>query len=110
MAEDPRLPLLERVRFLSISASNLDEFYSVRVAGLIGQAKAGVTRPSPDGRTPAQQLAEIATRGGGLVADQQRIWTELLIQMRDAGIVLCDAGANVVIADVDKSHSSAAGS
>src|SRR5258708_2772816 len=92
-AENPRHPLLERVRFLSISASNLDEFYSVRVAGLIGQAKAGVVLPSPDGRTPAQQLAEIATRGGILVADQQRIWTELLIQMRDAGIVLCDAGA-----------------
>src|ERR1700704_2268406 len=92
-AENPRHPLLERVRFLSISASNLDEFYSTRVAGLIGQAKAGVTQPSPDGRTPAQQLAEIATRGGALVADQQRIWTELLTQMRDAGIVLCEAHA-----------------
>ena len=90
-AENPRHPLLERVRFLSISASNLDEFYSVRVAGLIGQAKAGVTHPSPDGRTPAQQLAEIAIRGGALVADQQRIWTELLGQMREAGIVLCEA-------------------
>src|SRR5476651_205501 len=67
-AENPRHPLLERVRFLSISASNLDEFYSVRVAGLIGQAKAGVTAPSPDGRTPAQQLAEIAIRGNALVA------------------------------------------
>jgi polyphosphate kinase len=90
-AENPRHPLLERVRFLSISASNLDEFYSVRVAGLIGQAKAGVTHPSPDGRTPARQLAEIAIRGGALVADQQRIWTELLGLMRDAGIVLCEA-------------------
>jgi len=90
-AENPRHPLLERVRFLSISASNLDEFYSVRVAGLIGQAKAGVTQPSPDGRTPAQQLAEIGIRGGALVADQQRVWTELLDQMRHAGIVLCEA-------------------
>src|ERR1043165_9445527 len=69
-AENPRHPLLERLRFVSISASNLDEFFSVRVAGLMGQAKAGVSHPSPDGRTPAQQLAEIAIRGGALVADQ----------------------------------------
>src|ERR1700691_3619286 len=92
-AENPRHPLLERVRFLSISASNLDEFYSVRVAGLIGQAKAGVTQPTPDGRTPARQLAEVAIRGGALFADQQRIWIELLAQMRQAGIVLCEAGS-----------------
>jgi polyphosphate kinase len=92
-AENSRHPLLERVRFLSISASNLDEFYSVRVAGLIGQAKAGVTAASPDGRTPAQQLAEIAVRGNALVADQQRIWTDLLAQMRDSGLVLCEGSA-----------------
>jgi polyphosphate kinase len=92
-AENPRHPLLERVRFLSISASNLDEFYSVRVAGLIGQARAGVAHISPDGRTPAQQLAEIALRSEALVADQQRVWTDLLDKMRAAGIVLCEANA-----------------
>ncbi len=68
-AENPRHPLLERVRFVSVSASNLDEFYSVRVAGLIGQAKAGVVTLSPDGRTPAQQLAEIRVRAESLLAD-----------------------------------------
>src|SRR5438477_477847 len=65
-ADNPRHPLLERLRFVSISASNLDEFYSVRIAGLIGQAKAGVTAVSPDGRTPAQQLAEIKIRAESL--------------------------------------------
>src|SRR5579875_1231208 len=58
-AENTRHPLLERLRFVSISASNLDEFISVRVAGLIGQAKAGVATVSPDGRTAQQQLADV---------------------------------------------------
>ena len=72
-AENARQPLLERLRFVSISASNLDEFYSVRVAGLIGQAKSGITVRSPDGRTPSQQLAELKTRAETLLSDQQRV-------------------------------------
>ncbi len=89
-AENVRHPLLERLRFISIGASNLDEFYSVRVAGLIGQAKAGVTAVSPDGRSPAQQLAEIRIRGESRLAEQQRVWRELRGLLRDAGIELCD--------------------
>src|SRR5437764_1917483 len=92
-AENPRHPLLERVRFLSISASNLDEFYSVRVAGLIGQAKAGVTALSPDGRTPAQQLADIKVRAELLLGDQQRVWRELREALRGAGIEVCEPAA-----------------
>src|SRR5580692_9586553 len=89
-AENPRHPLLERVRFVSISASILDEFYSVRVAGLIGQAKAGLTALSPDGRTPAQQLAEIKIRAESLLAEQQRVWRELRGLLREAGIEVCE--------------------
>src|SRR6478752_963483 len=89
-AANPAHPLLERLRFVTISASNLDEFYSVRVAGLIGQAKAGVTAVSPDGRTPAQQLAEIKLRAESLLADQQRVWRELRSLLREAGIEVCE--------------------
>ena len=92
-AENPRHPLLERVRFASISASNLDEFYSVRVAGLIGQAKAGITAISPDGRTPAQQLAEIKLRAESLLAEQQRVWRELRVLLRGAGMEVCEPGS-----------------
>src|ERR1700722_8494968 len=88
-AENPRHPLLERLRFLSISASNLDEFYSVRVAALIGQAKAGATFTSADGRTAAQQLTDIKLRAESLLADQQRILGELLTLLGESGVVLC---------------------
>ena len=90
-AENPRHPLLERLRFLSISASNLDEFYSVRVAALIGQAKDGATLVSADGRTAARQLTDIKHRAELLLADQQRILSELLNLLRAAGVALCEA-------------------
>ena len=89
-AQNTRHPLLERLRFVSISASNLDEFFSVRVAGLIGQAKAGVTSLSADGRTPAQQLGEIQARAAALMDTQQAVWRELRVLLADAGIVVCD--------------------
>ncbi|MBS0559215.1 MAG: RNA degradosome polyphosphate kinase [Proteobacteria bacterium] len=92
-AENPRHPLLERLRFLSISASNLDEFISVRVAGLMGQAKAGVTTASADGRTPAQQLAAITHDSNLLVARQQRVWRELRALLGQAGIAVLDPDA-----------------
>lgn len=89
-AENTRHPLLERLRFVSISAANLDEFYSVRVAGLIGQAKAGVTTPSPDGRTPAQQLVEVEARAETLMAAQLKVWQQLRGQLEQAGLVMSD--------------------
>ena len=92
-AENPGHPLLERLRFVSISASNLDEFWSVRVAGLIGQAKAGVTAHSPDGRTPAQQLLEVEARAERLMADQHRVWVELRGLLAGVGIEVCEPAA-----------------
>jgi polyphosphate kinase len=91
-AENVRHPLLERLRFVSISASNLDEFYSVRVAGLIGQARAGVLERSADGLTPAQQLTEINAHARKLIAAQQAAFTQLRQLLGDAGIVICTPG------------------
>jgi polyphosphate kinase len=90
-AENPRHPLLERLRFVSISASNLDEFYSVRVAGLIGQARAGVLERSADGATPAQQLSEINARSRKLIAAQQAAFAHVRGLLASAGLVICTA-------------------
>ena len=91
-AENARNPLLERLRFLSISAGNLDEFYSVRVAGLVGQVREGLASRAPDGRTPAQQLRAVERRARVLLDEQQRIWRELRQAVAGEGIEVCDPG------------------
>jgi len=89
-ADNLQHPLLERQRFLSISASNLDEFYMVRVAGLKGQHLADIKTLSQDGMTPAQQLEAIQERAQKLMADQQVAWLSLRRQMAEAGIAVVD--------------------
>jgi polyphosphate kinase len=83
-------PLLERLRFLSISANNLDEFYMVRVAGLKGQYLAGIKTLSQDGLTPAQQLEAIRQRAGKLMADQQVTWMGLRRQLDNVGLAVIE--------------------
>ncbi|MES2256344.1 MAG: RNA degradosome polyphosphate kinase [Pseudomonadota bacterium] len=85
-AQNRRHPLFERVRFLSISASNLDEFYMVRVAGLMGMVHAGVTTPSADGLSPAEQLAKVDETARQLISDQQCIWATLDRELRKEGV------------------------
>jgi polyphosphate kinase len=85
-AYNPVHPLLERLRFLSISASNLDEFFMVRVAGLKAQVTARVRSISPDGRTPLQQLTAIGENVSKLMSDQHRCWKELLIELDRKGM------------------------
>ena len=89
-AGNARHPLLERLRFVAISANNLDEFYSVRVAGLAGQDRAGVVAPSPDGLTPSQQLAAIHERARALIDGQQHAWQDLRARLREAHLMVVD--------------------
>ena len=85
-AENPRVPLLERLRFVSISANNLDEFFTVRVAGLRELARAGNTTPAADGLSPAQQLVLIHEDARRLMQSQQRVLAGLKREMKRAGI------------------------
>ena len=91
-AENPRVPMMERLRFLSISAANLDEFYTVRVAGLRELARAGNRTPAADGRTPAEQLVMIDEDAVRLLAHQQQVWKTLRIEMEAEAVTLLSAG------------------
>ena len=99
-AQNARHPLLERVRFVSISANNLDEFFMVRVAGLKGQVREGVRVLSQDGQTPAEILAAVQADATALMRDQQRVWRELKPETAAAGVELIDPAA-LTIAEID---------
>jgi polyphosphate kinase len=87
-AENPRVPLLERLRFLSISATNLDEFYSVRVAGLRELARAGNVTPAADGLTPAEQLVRIDQEARSLMKRQQSVYNTVSSEMKAERIAI----------------------
>ena len=89
-ADNERHPLLERLRFVSISASNLDEFYMVRVAGLKGQQQAGIVTVSQDGLTPMQQLDALYQRAHKLMQNQQAAWLRMREKLAEAGVFVVD--------------------
>jgi len=92
-AKDDTLPLLERVRFLAISSSNLDEFFEIRVAGLKQRVELGASRPGPDGLTPQQQLDRIAVEARQLVAEQYRVLNEIIrpaLHTEGLGLIAAD--------------------
>ncbi|WP_394805418.1 RNA degradosome polyphosphate kinase [Kordiimonas aestuarii] len=92
-AENMRHPLLERLRFLSISGNNLDEFYMVRVAGLRGQSDLKIEVCSDDGLTPFQQLQQVNDLAETLMAKQQHVWAHLKKEMRENGVIVLDEGS-----------------
>jgi polyphosphate kinase len=103
-AANTKHPLLERLRFVSISANNLDEFFMIRVAGLRGQLRAGIRQLSADGLTPAEQLEEISTLAQHLHLEQQEAWALLREALSENEIVIHEASdlADRQIAYLDK--------
>jgi polyphosphate kinase len=97
-ARNKRHPLLERLRFLSISGNNLDEFFMVRVAGLVGQMRARLVERSDDGLTPAQQLDRVRRFAQELMAAQDALWLEIKDELQQNDIVIED-GLNLTDAD-----------
>src|ERR1035437_1046594 len=89
-AEDERNPLLERVKFLAILGSNLDEFYMVRVAGLAAQVDAGAVEMGPDGMSPRSQLIAIRREAKRLMSDARRTLEKLMEALKQEGIVIHD--------------------
>ena len=90
-AQNPGHPLLERVRFLSITSSNLDEFFMVRFAGLKQQVLAGIVAPGPDGLTPLEQVAAVRLRVEEMTHDARATWHALNQELRQNGIAVIDA-------------------
>ncbi len=90
-AANPRHPLFERLRFLAISGSNMDEFYMVRVAGLREMARRGVVKLSDDGLTPSQQLAAVSALATELIAQQGVLWADLRKQLRAESVFVLEA-------------------
>jgi len=87
-ARNPKLPLLERVKFLAIFASNLDEFFMIRVAGLRQQAAAGIRKKDPSGKTPAEQLEEISRRCHQMMEEHARTMRQVFAELRENGLIL----------------------
>ncbi|WGI22908.1 RNA degradosome polyphosphate kinase [Amylibacter sp. IMCC11727] len=100
-AQNPRLPLLERVKMLSISGTNLDEFYTVRVAGLREMVRNNIQRPALDGKTPQQQLDAIDLDARCLMQTQQDVWVDLMAEIKRDGI---DILTRDKLSEEDRAH------